>query len=150
MRHPPKQTKRKNDRMATRECPRCNEERLVEWFGDKDAPYAICLSCRVEINGPKKTKQGDSVQFRANCAICNSAILGRNEICDRCKRGIELFEGSVKLLGRATSYQGRHLRGKKRKSKKFKPRNSKLQRLIKSQRDDARDNHLRFEHAISK
>lgn len=140
------------DRMETRICPRCKEPRLVDWFGDRKAPYAICLSCRVEVNGKQKTQKQEKNQipFRANCAICNSAILGQNEICAKCEDGIKAFDSSTKLLGRAASYVGRNLRGKKRKARKFKQRNSKLQKLIQAQRRDANDNYMRFEHAITK
>ncbi len=134
--------------IKTKECPRCNELRLVEWFGEVNAPYAICLACRVEINGPQKSKQ--EKKFSQNCAICNASISRQNEICANCENGIKAFQNSVKLLGRATAYVGRNLRGKQRKPKKFKQRNNKLQKLIKSQRDDARDNYLRFDHALNK
>lgn len=135
----------------TKECPRCNNPRLIEWFGDPKAPYAICLACRVEINGEEKTAKQEKrrQRFSPNCAICESVISG-GEICNRCENGIKAFNSSVKTLGRAASYLGRNLRGRKPKRRKFKQQNNKLQRLIKSQRADARDNHVRFEHAISK
>lgn len=138
--------------MATKFCPRCKEERLKEWFGDPNAPYAICLSCRVEVNGEEKTAKQENrrIRFSQNCAICEAVILDRNaELCEKCGRGIQCFGGSVKMLGRAASYQGRNLRGKKsKKFKRSKTKNRKLQALVKAQSDDARDNYIRFEHAI--
>lgn len=119
------------------ECPRCNNVRPKEWFGDPKAPYAICLSCRVEVNGERKQEkqQKQRLKFSPNCVICDEQILAGFEICANCQRGIELFKNSTKLLGRATSYVGRNLRGKKRKFKKFRPRNNKLQELIKAPKE---------------
>lgn len=141
--------------MSSKLCPRCKEERLIDWFGDRKAPYAICLSCRVELNGERKTKQQEKrvLKFRANCAICSSPLLpNSSEICRRCEQGIAAFDSSPKMLGRAASFVAGTLRKpiRQRKPKRIKARNQRLQKLIQDQRRDREDARLRFEHAISR
>jgi len=139
--------------MNSKECPRCNQDRLIEWFGDPKAPYAICLSCRVEVNGQKATEKQErrGLKFSRNCAICSQVLLGSSgEICRQCESGLKVFNHNAKLLGRATSYVSGKLRQPKKKFKKFKRKNRQLQQLVKEQRRDARDNYIRFEHAVSK
>lgn len=139
--------------MVSKLCPRCKEERLKEWFGDPKAPYAICLSCRVEVNGERKTEKQEKreLRFSRNCAICSQVILGAPaEICRQCDSGLRIFNNSPKLLGRAASFLSGKLRRPKKKPKKFKIRNRKLGELIGSQKADERDNRIRFEHAIAK
>jgi hypothetical protein len=137
--------------MKSRECPRCNEQRLIEWFGDPKAPYAICLRCRIEVNG--ETKQKKVVKQRSrNCAICSQVLLGatREETCDQCEAGLRIFNHSHVLLGRAASYVGGTLRKPKKQRRRFKVRNQKLGELIKQQRRDDKERGLRFDHAITK
>lgn len=140
--------------MNPRECPRCNQVRLAEWFGDPKAPYAICLSCRVEVNGEKKTAKQErrSLSFRPNCAICSQVLLGEpREICSQCEQGLRIFNNSYKMVARAASYLTGKLRHpRKQKQKKRKITNLKLQKLIGQQKADARDMRVRFEHAIYK
>lgn len=139
--------------MDSKLCPRCKEQRLVEWFGERKAPYAICLSCRVEVNGQRSTEKQEkrALQFRRNCAICDQVLLGPPaEICRQCAAGLQAFNNSPKLVGRASSYISGKLRRPKKQPKKFKVRNRQLQKLVQNQRADARDNYFRFEHAISK
>lgn len=138
--------------MKTKECPRCNEERMIEWFGDPKAPYAICLSCRVEINGEKaKGKAKRPKLVGRNCAICETPLLSKiGDICAKCDSGLQAFGFSQRVVGRAASYVSGKLCRCRRKPKKLKQRNHKLRELIKSQRKDARDQRTRFEHAIYK
>jgi len=141
--------------MATQFCTRCKEQRLKEWFGDPKAPYAICLSCRVELNGERKKekKQKRDIKFSRNCAICTQVLLGAPaEICSQCEEGLKVFNHSPKMLGRAASFLTGKLRQptKKHKKTRLKIRNSKLHELIRRQAIDDRERGLRFEHAISK
>ena len=138
--------------MATKRCPRCKEDRMKEWFGDPKAPYAICLSCRVELNGEKKKKTPRLKKSGANCAICERALLQIAELCSQCEAGLNAFQNSARLLGRAASFVSGKLRKPKKKHKirRFKARNSKLQELIRQQRIDDRERGLRFEHAVNR
>lgn len=141
--------------MTTKECPRCNQERLKEWFGDPKAPYAICLSCRVELNGEEKTKRQvkEQTKFRVDCAICAAPLLVNSaNICAKCENGIRIFNSSPKMLGRAASFVAGTLRKpiRQRKPKRIKLRNERLQKLIRDQKRDRENTRLRFEHAISK
>lgn len=135
--------------MNPRECPRCNEVRLGEWFGDPKAPYAICLSCRVELNG-EKVKPKPKRMFSRNCAICTKALETAGEICLKCEGGLKAFDGSAKRVARAASFLSGHLRRSKKKFRKVKRQNRKLNELVRQQKADQRDNRLRFEHALSK
>lgn len=137
--------------MVTKLCPRCKQDRLKEWFGDPKAPYAICLSCRVEVNGERATEKQERkvLKFSQNCAICNQVLGAPADICNRCESGLRAFNNSTRLLGRAASFLSGKLRRPKKRYKKFKARNRKLGELVKQQRADARDNYIRFEHAIS-
>lgn len=142
--------------MATKWCPRCKEQRMVEWFGDPKQPYAICLSCRVEMNGEKKRDrqqkavQQAHVRLSQNCAICCSALLAQNhDICSRCDSALKILN-TPKLLGRAAAFVSGRLRISKHKPKKFKQRSHRLYNLIHAQQRDANDRELRFEHAVSK
>lgn len=137
--------------MSTKFCTRCKEQRLKEWFGDPKAPYAICLSCRVELNGQRATEKQErrALKSSPNCAICWQVLLGPpHEICNQCEAGLRIFNNSPKLLGRAASFVTGRLRKSRKKPKKIKVRNHRLQKLIQNQRADARDNYIRFEHAI--
>lgn len=134
-------------------CPRCKQDRMEEWFGDPKAPYAICLSCRVEVNGEKKTKTAKVRIKRAECAICTKRLSEHDlDLCIKCEAGVNSFEKSPKLLGRAASYCSGQLRKphKKQHIKRQRIKNEKLRRLISQQARDDRERGLRFEHAISK
>lgn len=141
--------------MKTKFCPRCKQDRMTEWFGDPKAPYAICLSCRVELNGKPKTKAPDNSanNFNRNCAICSQILLGaHHKICEQCEDGLRMFNNNPKLVARAASYLSGQLRQpvRNQKKKRVKARNQQLMELVNRQRADARDAALRFEHAISK
>lgn len=149
-------TPQRNSQMSmntkTHFCPRCKQERLKAWFGDPKAPYAICLSCRVEVNGEKKQKAAEVLIKRASCAIC-ARLLDEHDhdLCVRCEAGLNHFQRSHKLLARAASYLLGNLRKpKKRHVKGRRRRNEKLQQLIQEQARDDTERGLRFEHAISK
>lgn len=133
--------------MDSKLCPRCKEPRLKEWFGDPKAPYAICLSCRVELNGPN-ARSTRGMKLSHNCAICEKALLEKEklgELCNRCQAGIEIFK-TTRLLGRAASFVAGKLRKPKRqKSKRLKRRNHQLQELIRQQNRDDKERGLRFE-----
>lgn len=137
--------------MDSKLCPRCKEQRLKEWFGDPKAPYAICLSCRVELNGPN-ARSTRGMKFSRNCAICEKPLFEQEklgELCERCQLGIEIFK-TTRLLGRAASFVAGKLRRPKRPRKRLKARNQKLQTLIRQQNRDDKERGLRFEHAILK
>jgi hypothetical protein len=126
---------------------------MKEWFGDPKAPYAICLSCRVEINGEKKKVAAEVKIKRANCAICAFSLFRREvDLCSKCEAGLRAFDNSPKLLGRAASYAGGKLRRPRKSGKRqrLKVRNVRLQKLIRDQHRDDSERGLRFEHAISK
>ena len=137
--------------LKTHFCPRCKEERLKEWFGNPKAPYAICLSCRVEVNGEKKTNTPKVRIKRAECAICAKGLSERDiDLCLKCEAGVDSFDRSPKLLGRAASYAAGQLRKpKKQHIKRRRAKNERLHRLIKEQARDDRERGLRFEYAIS-
>jgi RNA polymerase subunit RPABC4/transcription elongation factor Spt4 len=144
---------KKSVNLKTHFCPRCKQDRLKEWFGDPKAPYAICLSCRVELNGERK-KEAVAVKLRrANCAICARLLDERDrDLCIRCEAGLNSFDRNHKLLARGAAYLIGNLRkpGKKEHRKRPRARNKKLQRLISEQAQDDKERGLRFEHAISK
>jgi|SRR6185369_10513550 len=134
-------------------CPRCKEDRLKEWFGDPKAPYAICLSCRVEVNGERKKKPAEVKIRRANCAICGRLLDESNQdLCLKCEIGLNSFDRNPKLLARGNAYLLGNLRkpSKKEHHKKRRIRNERLQKLISQQARDDKERGLRFEHAISK
>lgn len=141
--------------MTTKFCPRCKEQRMTEWFGERHAPYAICLSCRVEVNGERKTEKQERRfdKFRQNCAICNQVLLGApRKVCEQCETGLRAFNHNPALLGRATAFVGGNLRQPKKahKKKRLKVRNNRLHDLIRQQAIDDKERGIRFEHAISK
>lgn len=140
--------------MATKFCPRCKEQRLKDWFGDPKAPYAICLSCRIEVKAEEKTQKQQAQAIAPklrNCAICDRTLFqSAGDICGNCQELLKLANNSVKILGRAASYISGKLRRPSGKHKRFKHRNTKLGKLIHQQYIDDKERGLRFEHAISK
>lgn len=125
---------------------------MKEWFGDPKAPYAICLSCRVEVNGEKKQKSSELRIKRANCAVCARLLDEHDQdLCIKCEAGLSYFQRNHKLLARASAYLVGGLRKpKKQHVKKRRRRNERLQKLISEQARDDRERGLRFERAISK
>lgn len=125
---------------------------MKEWFGDSEAPYAICLSCRVEVNGERKKRVAEVKIRRANCAICTRSLDEHDQdLCIRCEAGLKLFDRNHKLLARGAAYLIGNLRkpSKKEHRKKRRVRNEKLHRLISQQARDDKERGLRFEHAVS-
>lgn len=135
----------------TRLCPRCKEPRMIEWFGDPKAPYAICYKCRAEVRAERKAEQEQERYINNKCVICGDIHASfATEICSTCHRGIEAFQRSAKLLSRAASFVNKSLRRPHKQAKKFKRQNKQVRELIQSQRADARETRLRFERAIEK
>lgn len=125
---------------------------MIEWFGDPRQPYAICLSCRVEVNGEEKAaKQQRRIERSSpNCLICEAVVIFKDDdICERCIDALNHLS-TTKLLGRAQQYTAGKIRKPARKSKKLKRKNHRLFELVNAQRTDAKDRNLRFERAIEK
>lgn len=133
----------------TKLCPRCKEPRLIEWFGERNAPYAICLSCRVELNGEKSIKRQEKA-LSPQCVVCSALIFADHQICIKCENGIKAFDSSAKLLSRAAAFVGGNLRSAKQKVPKIRKKKRRLEKLVQQQRRDATDRNMRFEHSVNK
>lgn len=132
-------------------CPRCKQDRMIEWFGEPQAPYAICLACRVELNGEEKTKRQEHIRqrFVKLCPVCDVALPSNEELCDRCTVAARIWN-SARLLGRAQAFITGNLRHPRKQPKKHKRKNQRLRELVESQRQDGRDRNIRFDHAVNK